>query len=302
MNQSPTISVVILTNDRPTLLRKALTSLVHQTKKPHEVIIVNDSRKLKHETLKVIGEFQSLHPIIIRNTGHSIASGRSLGLAASHKTHVVYLDDDCEADRRYVERFVSHFEGKAAPHAVIGHIRNARPDNLYAAVQYAFYDRGIRQHFRDLTTPSPLCCGRMLDAEVLGIQKSVVAHAKFPERHSKYRNDDIDLGVYLLKRTCSVVFDPRIFAWSTPRLSLLSLWNAAFWNGFSDALTVHEYRINIRNSHYPLPFVGWVLEQYKLTRFRGIYKIMYVVLLASFPFVSRIGMVWSLIPYEDRNH
>ena len=297
MNQTNRISIIILTNDRPILLRKALRSIRRQTRKPYEVIIVDDSRTRQEETRRVISEFRALRCSVVRNTEHSIAYGRSAGMLAARGDIVVYLDDDCEAHPAYLEGFFVHFQKKSPPDAVVGYIVNARPDNVYAATQYAFYQRGIYRYFRDASTPSEIRWGRMLDCEVLGIRRTVLKKVGFVMRHRRYRNDDIDLGLRLLARGKTILFDPSIVARTTPRVSLSGLWSAAFWNGYSDAATVRAYGIDLRSAPYPLSFLPWLKTEYTNPRFRGFMKLKYVFLLCSFPAISRIGMVWFRVSH-----
>lgn len=233
-----TISVVILTCDRPALLEKALKSLQRQTLPPDEVIIVDDSRTLQGQTAKVCNTY--IHnPIIKRNQYHGIAAGRWIGMKAAQGDVIVYLDDDCEASSTYIERFHDHFSRDTTLSAVTGYIQNGYPNNLFASAQYAYYDRGIRRHFPVLSHAVPLESGRMLDCEVLGIRRPILAKIGFTQRHVRYRNDDIDLGIRLLEHGYHILFDPTITARSYPRTNLFSFWKRRFGMDFP---TQRRYR------------------------------------------------------------
>jgi len=295
---SPTISVVVLTNDRPHLLEEALRSLKRQTLRASEIIIVDDSSVRKKETRDVIRRYIPGVPVIIRNTQHSISYGRMLGAKNAASDIVVFLDDDCVATPAYLSAFARHFQSDPDLAAVFGRITNAYPDNVYAATQYAFYDRGLRQFFPKLTGSHMLTNGRILDCEVMGIRSKKLLHYGLAERHRWYRNDDVELGIELVRSGERVLFDADITAASHPRTARIPLWIAAFWNGYSDASTQHIYRVNLRHSPHPLPFVPWFVRQiYTTTRFSGWKKIYYAILLISFPAVSRLGKAWYFITH-----
>lgn len=304
MEKPPTISVVILTSDRPQLLEKALYSIHRQTCMPIEVVIVDGSTRLHKETIATIKKHTRTLHIIKRNTKHSIPYGRMLGAKTARGDIVVYLDDDCIADPTYLSSFRRHFIKNPNLTAVVGRIKNTHEKNVYAATQYAYYDRGLRHFFPTLTNTEPLSFGRILDCEVMGIRKQTLLTFGFPERHRRYRNDDVELGIRLVGAGKQIVFDPNITAWATPRTSFGPLMTAAFWNGLSDACTTNVYRVDLRASPYPTFFLTWFIKEVHSKHiFRIKKKILYGILLILFPTVSRLGKLWYyLTPYENRNH
>lgn len=294
-----TISVVILTNDRPLLLKKALLSIQHQTVSPIEVITVDDSSVLRKETVAVIKAYTDALPIIKRNTQHSISYGRSIGLNASSGDLVVYLDDDCAAQRNYLQKFRAHFRRDATLTAVIGRIKNALPENVYASCQYAYYDRGLRRFFPNLTKSSPLTWGRILDCEVMAIRRSKLKTFGFPDRHRLYRNDDVELGLRLVEAKERILFDPSIIAHASPRTALFPLWTAAFWNGYSDAYTQRVYHVDLKAAPHPSPFVPWFLQTLaQKTHYTPLKRFWYAILLLSFPAVTRLGKLWYVLTHH----
>lgn len=301
----PTISVVILTSDRPHLLEKALQSVHRQTVLPIEVVIVDGSTRLHKETIATIkAHTRTLH-IIKRNTRHSIPYGRMLGAKTAHGDIVVYLDDDCVATPTYLSSFLRHFRRNPALTAVIGRIKNTHDTNVYAATQYAYYHRGLRHFFPTLRSTEPLRFGRILDCEVMGIRKDTLLAFGFPERHRRYRNDDVELGLRLIQAGKRIIFDPNITAWATPRTALLPLVTAAFWNGLSDACTADIYHVDLRASPYPTFFPAWFIREIgSAQRFTLLQRCQYALLLILFPTVSRIGKLWYYVInfYERRHH
>lgn len=298
-HNSPTISVVVLTANRSQLLRQCLASLEVQTVKPIEIIIV-DGSKDPQQIPGVIQKISMRIPLrIIRDNKKSIPFARDMGARRTQGDLIAYLDDDLTADNTYLARMRGHF--LKTPHltAVMGRIKNAIPDNLYAATQYAYYNRGLRQHFRSMQVASALNAGRMLDAEVLCIRGNHLIRSPFRwPRPAHFRNDDVELGLQLMQSGASVIFDPAIIAWASPRNALLPLWITAFWNGYSDGYTENHYQVNLRASPYPSMFLPWFWKEIQSRKtFSVLKKIWYALLLISFPSISRMGKLW----YRTKN-
>ncbi len=288
------ISVVVLTADRPELLNRCLATIAAQTVKPKDVMIIDGSTK-PHATRVITKRWLGKLPLAYRKDArHSIAAARNLGAAMSHGDLVIYLDDDLAADRNYLLRMRKHFVRDTHLAAVMGRITNALPENVCASTQYAYYERGLRQHFPSFKKKQKITSGRILDCEVMGIRRSIVTRIGFlGGRPFHFRHDDVELGLRLMATKASVTYDPAIVASAYPRSTLWSLWTAAFWNGYSDAYIEKLYVIDLRASPHPSKFLPWFWRQIlSKSHFRVWEKIFYGLLLLSFPAVSRIGKLW----------
>lgn len=90
---SPSVSVIVRTYNRPTLLAQALTSLANQTFADFEVVVVNDGEA---DIGAVLEHFEPF--LVLRQASHRQCSGRSAALnsalAAARGRWITYLDDD----------------------------------------------------------------------------------------------------------------------------------------------------------------------------------------------------------------
>jgi glycosyltransferase involved in cell wall biosynthesis len=92
------IAVIIPTCDRPHLLQRALASVAVQTRKPHEVIVVNDGS----DDITSLSGFSDLS--LVENVSYSGASAaRNKGASASNADVLAFLDDDDTWDPTYLE-------------------------------------------------------------------------------------------------------------------------------------------------------------------------------------------------------
>jgi glycosyltransferase involved in cell wall biosynthesis len=107
---NPLVSVIVRTKDRPRLVMKALGSIVAQTYRPIEVVLVNDGGcDLDIEMIKTIHKDISLKYIRLeKNTGRAHAA--NVGIDAASGDYIGFLDDDDELYPDHVNSLLSSLE------------------------------------------------------------------------------------------------------------------------------------------------------------------------------------------------
>lgn len=89
-------AVIIPTHDRPGLLPRAINSVLAQTRRPHEIIVVDDCPERPCEAPRGVK--------VVRTQGRLGCGGcREVGIASSRSDAFLYLDDDDEYLPRHVE-------------------------------------------------------------------------------------------------------------------------------------------------------------------------------------------------------
>lgn len=89
----PLVSVVLPTHNRVTLLRDAIASVVAQTYRHWELIVVDDgSTDDTPEVLSAITDHR-VRPVRIVHSGNASVA-RNVGIAAARGSHVAFQDDD----------------------------------------------------------------------------------------------------------------------------------------------------------------------------------------------------------------
>lgn len=287
----PKISLVILTANRQPLLTRCLTSVARQTIQADEVIVVDGSAE-PNNTKRVLEKFKHIVPVRhIRETRRSIPYARNLGVKKSHGDIIVFLDDDLAASPDYLSRMRERLMQNDAG-AVMGKIENSTPKNIYAATQYAYYERGLRRAFGDITKPRPVTWGRMLDLEISGFKKTTLDTFGFPKRPHGFRHDDVELGIRIIRKKKRILFDPAVTARSIPRTHLLPLLVMIFSDGYWNAFIEKIYRTNLRNAPHPLPFLPWWYTTIRQSPFTFTERIGFGMLLIAYPVISRMGAGW----------
>ena len=100
----PKISVIIPMYKTPKLrLRKCLESLMEQTFKDFEVLIIDDGNEPGYEYIKEEYEQKDSRIKFIRQEHSGVSAARNLGLASAQGEYIAFVDSDDYADPLYLE-------------------------------------------------------------------------------------------------------------------------------------------------------------------------------------------------------
>ena len=127
MNRVPSIDIVIPTLNRAHNIHELLVSILGQTVKPHQIIVVDDSTN--NETRLLIASLSSrflerevklLHIWGDKRPPKGICKARNLGMKQTTSDIVLFVDDDVVLDIRYIENLLGayqkHPEAKGVQH------------------------------------------------------------------------------------------------------------------------------------------------------------------------------------------
>ncbi len=109
MNVSPLVSVVVATRDRRDLLRACLASLGAQTLGDFETLVV-DNGSTDGSARMVAAEFPDAR-LIGNRENRGFCAANNQGIAAARGRYVALLNNDAEADPRWLEQLLTAFEG-----------------------------------------------------------------------------------------------------------------------------------------------------------------------------------------------
>ena len=100
---SQNISVVIPFNDSNEALRTLLKSLLYQTLKPNEIIVVNSTKS--NDLEDVINEFNNDIKIIDHSVDHAFpGKARNIGVSIANNYWVAFLDVQTTPDPDWLEK------------------------------------------------------------------------------------------------------------------------------------------------------------------------------------------------------
>ncbi|HQL74046.1 MAG: Mannosylfructose-phosphate synthase [Planctomycetes bacterium ADurb.Bin126] len=137
-----TVSVILVTHDRPASLSRAVRSVLAQSRPAAQVVIVNDG---DHEVSPDLLDEIERSPSALRTVHQDrpcLPAARNAGLAAAEADVLLLLDDDHELPRDYLARLAGLYEAdpEGAVDAISGLVvepGRARPSRLWRTMMRA---------------------------------------------------------------------------------------------------------------------------------------------------------------------
>jgi glycosyltransferase involved in cell wall biosynthesis len=103
-----TTSVVVVTKDRPHLIGELLEALAAQTLAPDEIVIVDNNSRLSYTD--VFDAYRTRLPLrIFVEMTPGIPAARNRGIQEARNEIILFIDDDCVPQPRWLEKMVEPF-------------------------------------------------------------------------------------------------------------------------------------------------------------------------------------------------
>jgi glycosyltransferase involved in cell wall biosynthesis len=107
------VSVIVPTMNRPDSLRRALDSILSQTRRPDEVVVVDDGES-DEAALRGILQGSGTRLVYVKKDRRGICRSRNEGVRASSGDILVFIDDDVVMQPGYIEGFLRIFASDTA--------------------------------------------------------------------------------------------------------------------------------------------------------------------------------------------
>ena len=196
----PELSLIIATLGRTLELDRLMATLVTQSFKNFEIIIVDQNADDRLNYLIQHAENNSLKLKHLRQQPPNLAHARNLGIAVAKGTWCGFPDDDCWYESTTLEHVLDRCRKNDMPHGVVG--RWVEQDPVFTAASFCWKKSS---HFRDLPVSSI----------TLFLQKSVLTQlGGFDTRLGVGlwfgAAEETDLVLRALKAESNIVYDPSI--------------------------------------------------------------------------------------------
>ncbi len=109
MTAAPTVSVILLSYNRPEMLREALASVVTQSYLNLRVIVIDNKSPASDRIAEVVAGFSGVE-LIASPTNTGFTGGMNLGLRHASGKYVLFTEDDIVVDGNAVKLLVAHME------------------------------------------------------------------------------------------------------------------------------------------------------------------------------------------------
>ncbi len=289
-----TISVIIPTKDRKNDLKILLFSLSNQTRRPDEIIVVNNSRHGIKKTIETVKTKTGLHIKVVDYLSESIGRVRNHGIAQAKGDVLLFVDDDCVVPSNWVECMTS-FPKKKGAYALVGTSFPLHPRNVYSAANNYFpllYFENIvyidKSHYYSA----------VIDSKNFSVRKKDVREEFFVEENGLSR-DDFLLSDKLRKKGWMFLIIKNSIVFHKGKTNLFGYLNWSFEGGRKQYL----YLRSINNKKVPTPKKMLLIRMKKkelierLTKHYPLYLYVYFLILIRFfhPLAFFFGYMYELV-------
>jgi glycosyltransferase involved in cell wall biosynthesis len=223
--QTPDFSVVIPSRNRPALVRAAVESVLRQTHRSREIIVVNDGSDLQHSSVYEALQTQAqgeIRLIELQRTanGHGPSYAINRGVEAARGRFVCFLDDDDSwTDEQHLARIASAVAERPSV-------------DLYFSCQAAFkgeqlvtdelWLNGLKRQLDPARTAAPggeyavgvadlLCCPTFAHLNTMVVRKPLYAEAGGMDESIRYECE-WDLYFRLIEHAQDILYFPGTVA------------------------------------------------------------------------------------------
>lgn len=287
------ISVLIVTRNRGNTLEKCLQSLLIQSIKPFEVIIVDNNStdntkaiaKKYQKKLNILYFFESKIGIpFARNTSLSHVSGDVCA----------FVDDDCILTKEWMKSICDFFNNHLNAVGSVGKTFSLN-QNIYSMVEYLYYLRWISENTQNKKQPSALKSGYLIDFKNSAFRTKFIQNFKFSTDvpFGDVGDEDVEIGYRMFQKNRSIFFNPKQNVYHLYSSSLSRLLIRNFWNGYSNSMLKDEKKISLPKHQVSVRSFYIDLSRREQKRFN--YQLFF--LLTIYPFFSKLGKLTAEVAY-----
>lgn len=213
-------SVIIPAYNSEKTISKCISSLLRQTNKPDEIIVVDDGSIDK--TKKEVKKFKDVKLISQINRGP--ASARNLGVKKAKGDILLFTDDDCIPDRYWVSEMEKPFRSKTVD-GVQGRYMTKQEGLIPRFVQMEIEDRYDRMKKRENID--------FIGSYSAGYRKSIfMKYGGFDESFPVASGEDPELSFKLSEHGHKMVFNEKAVVYHNHTESFSAYMKKKFWRAY----------------------------------------------------------------------
>lgn len=239
------ISVTIITRNREKDLRECLASLVGQTEKPDEVVMV-DNGEGKSAKIVCDGFSDRLKLVYRKEKRVGVSYARNKAITVARGEIIGFVDDDCVVDKNWIVEIKRFFAYREEAVAVVGRTTNYWDNNVYAWVEHAYYLRWLG---RNVCDGGNLLGGYAVDTKNLAVKAEYIKKIGFSTHpmFTRVTDEDVEMGVRLFRENPNIYLNERMKVSHKYSRSLRKMLLRNFWNGFENQRLRDVFGIDVRS-------------------------------------------------------
>ena len=190
MKDGFTVSVVIVARNASMTIGECLDSVLSQSRKPDEIIVVDDGSN--DNTVEIVSRFLGVK--LLKQNNRGISHARNLGTKRAQGEIVFYMDSDCIAESDWIETMLPYFSDENVG-AVAGISKGWNPKEWLACYQALLAEERVRSE------PCHPSLVQVASTRNLALRRSAFKElGGFDERLTRSYQEDKDLTFRLSKR------------------------------------------------------------------------------------------------------
>lgn len=205
------ISVIVITYNRPSSLKSCIESLLKQSYKDYEIIIVDDGSA--KQTKNLIKTLQKKYGIIryFKQKNKGRGSARNLGLSNARGDIIAFTDDDCLVKRNWLKNIKTLFKNHPEVSAVGGPILNKN--------KMPFNEAAYILNFSSWLPSRNLSYVKGILTANVAYKTDCIKGIKFITKHGNLDYEDSFFNNCLIKKGEKILFDPSIKVYHNPNIN-----------------------------------------------------------------------------------
>ena len=248
------VSVCIPTYRRPAFIRKAVASLLVQTRKPDEIIVV--SRRDDDATNAVVEELMGSGPdsVILnpRISEPGFLPPIRMAISEASGDIVALLDDDAEAQPDWLARLLAHYDdptigavGGRCVNYFDGVLQTYPPASTFGRLSW--YGRSVGNMYRDAIFDHPVEVSHLMGGN-MSVRAELFRRC-LPDRRLGNNVSfywEMDVGLQVKAKGARILYDPRARVdhhsapRETPGMRTVNA-DAVYWSSYNYALLMRKH-------------------------------------------------------------
>lgn len=237
------ISVVIITRNRERELVHCLGSLLTQTSSPEEIVVI-DNNSQDHTFLAIQNLKKRVRiPLrIVKESYVGYAFARNRGLKEARFRWIAFIDDDCVADRQWIEQFKLAIQKYTQIQAFMGYCAPYYSSNLYSAATNFLQNfwKQNRIHNHQVEDLEILDTKNVVIDKLFCLQKEIQFDTTLTKNHNGGA-EDCDFGMLLENQQARARFVESATVLHKDPTSFIFFLRKLFRNSLADGEYEHKW-------------------------------------------------------------
>jgi glycosyltransferase involved in cell wall biosynthesis len=196
-------SVVIPTKNRINDLKKIISSILIQNKKPYELLIVDQSDKNNFSILKTIIQNKVKLKYFHKKNIQSLTEAKNFSLSHIKNDIIFFLEDDVILKKNYFKFLLEVFDKRKSILGVCGVLINERKINYFSRLYNFFFLNGIFQDIRpslwNNRSTIKFIYSNKISGGISAWRKNVFKKISFDKKNKLHLFEDVDFSVRVNK-------------------------------------------------------------------------------------------------------